>query len=406
MQKTSWEKLHFLIFFIPYTLFSSVHYQLSIFLMRFRIDTDIFRKAIDVASHATGTNNLTPILENILIDAWYKRLVLTGNNLEMAIEYIIEEKVDIEVEGRFTISSKFLTAYIALVQDKEVTVELEKWGSLRFTTASSNTKFKGASADKFPIIPNLVANTPLRIESKDLKTAIEKTLFSTADGAVRPVLAGIFLHANKERLIFASTDSFRLSEFVVKTNSSESYSPVIIPKKTAAELARIVNDENEKMPIELYFHENQLLAIRGNIRLSSRLLSGKFPEYDGFFPKEFMTKTTILQSDLVTSLRQANLVARENNYNTRIRSKHEWVVEISTGDTEVGASSISISGSVEWQEDIVWVNAQYVLEALSVIREDYVSFEYKSALSPIIIKWVPGEDGEYSYRHLIMPLKI
>lgn len=109
----------------------------------------------------------------------------------------------------------------------------------------------------------------------------------------------------------------------MKTNSPESYTPVIIPKKTAAELARIVNDENEKMPIELYFHENQLLATRGNIRLSSRLLSGKFPEYDGFFPKEFMTKTTVLQSDLVTSLRQANLVARENNYNTRIRSKHE-----------------------------------------------------------------------------------
>lgn len=94
--------------------------------MRFRIDTDLFRKAIETASHATGTNNLTPILENILIEAGYKRLVLTGNNLEMAIEYIIEDNVDIEAEGKFTISSKFLTSYIALVQDREVTVELEK----------------------------------------------------------------------------------------------------------------------------------------------------------------------------------------------------------------------------------------------------------------------------------------
>lgn len=94
--------------------------------MRFRIDTDIFRKAIETASHATGANNLTPILENILIDAGYKRLVLTGNNLEMAIECIIENTVDVEVEGKFTISSKFLTSYIGLVQDKEVTVELEK----------------------------------------------------------------------------------------------------------------------------------------------------------------------------------------------------------------------------------------------------------------------------------------
>lgn len=123
--------------------------------------------------------------------------------------------------------------------------------------------------------------------------------------------------------------------------------PVIIPKKTAQELSRLVNDDDESKKIELYFHENQLLAVRGNIRLSSRLLSGKFPEYDTFFPKEHTTKTILLRSDLAMSLKQANLVARENNYNTRIRSKHDGVIEISTGDTEIGASSISLTGSVE-----------------------------------------------------------
>jgi DNA polymerase III sliding clamp (beta) subunit (PCNA family) len=94
--------------------------------MRFRISTDIFKKAIEISSHATGSNNLTPILENILIEAAYKKVILTGNNLEMAIEYIIEDGIDVEVEGKFTISSKFLTSYISLVGDKDVTVELEK----------------------------------------------------------------------------------------------------------------------------------------------------------------------------------------------------------------------------------------------------------------------------------------
>lgn len=374
--------------------------------MRFRIDTTLFRKAIETASHATGTNNLTPILENILIDAGYKRLVLTGNNLEMAIEYIIEDSVDVEVEGRFTISSKFLTSYIALVQDKEITVELEKWGSLKFTTESSDTKFKWASAEKFPVIPNLVPNNPLKIQSKDLKSAIEKTLFSTADGAVRPVLAGIYLKAAEDKLIFASTDSFRLSEFAIKVKAEGTHPSVIIPKKTAAELARLVSDDEEKMPIDLYFHENQLLATRGNVRLSSRLLSGKFPDYEGFFPTTYATKTVTLRSDLVTSLRQGNLVARENNYNTRIRSKHDGNVEISTGDTEIGASLISIKWTVEWQEDIIGVNAQYLLEVVNIMKEDYISFEYKSPLSPIIITGFPKDDEKYSYRHLIMPLKI
>jgi hypothetical protein len=76
----------------PYrTTFYLVTYYLLLFFMRFRIQTDIFRRAIEATGHATSTNNLTPILENILIDAQFKRLVLTGNNLDMAIEYIVEK---------------------------------------------------------------------------------------------------------------------------------------------------------------------------------------------------------------------------------------------------------------------------------------------------------------------------
>ena len=129
--------------------------------MRFRIQTDIFRRAIEATGHATSTNNLTPILENILIDAQFKRLVLTGNNLAMAIEYIVEKGVAVEAEGRFTLSSKFLMSYIALVQDSEVTVELEKGGSLMFRTKSGETKFKGISGDKFPSIPPIPTLTPI-----------------------------------------------------------------------------------------------------------------------------------------------------------------------------------------------------------------------------------------------------
>ncbi len=121
---------------------SPISYLLSPSHMRFRIQTDIFRRAIEATGHATSTNNLTPILENILIDAQFKRLVLTGNNLDMAIEYIVEKGVEVELEGRFTLSSKFLMSYIALVQDSEVTVELEKGGSLMFKTKSGETKFK------------------------------------------------------------------------------------------------------------------------------------------------------------------------------------------------------------------------------------------------------------------------
>lgn len=185
-------------------------------------------------------------------------------------------------------------------------------------------------------------------------------------------------------LYFASTDSFRLSEFRITTETNTTQSEIIIPERAAAELSHLINEDTKV--VELFTYESQLLVVLGPIRLTSRLLSGKFPDYESFFPSEYKSKSTVLRSEFINALKQANLVARQNNYNTKIRSKHEGSIEIYTGDTEIGASSISISGSVEGQEDIIGVNSEYILQVLSVIREDYVSFEYKNPLSPIVIK--------------------
>lgn len=373
--------------------------------MRFRIQTDILKKAIEATSHATSTSNLTPILENILIDAGYKRLVLTGNNLDMAIEYSITEGVDIEAEGRFTLSSRFLSSYISLVQDTEITLSLDKNGSIVLETSSGSTKIKGIDAEKFPTIPVIPSVTPIKIDARELRTAIDKTLFSTADGNVRPMLAGIYMRSEWDELIFASTDSFRLSDFHIKPKHAVEHVPIIIPARTAMELARLITDDIED--IEIYTHESQMLVQIWPSRLTSRLLSGKFPDYSGFFPKEFQTKTTVLRNDLINALKQVNLVARQNNYNTRIRSLHDGHIDIFTGDTEIGASTRTVSATVEWQEDTIGINSEYLLAALTVIKEDYVSFEYKNPLSPLVLSWVAGDKKETQmYRHLIMPLKI
>lgn len=94
-------------------------------------------------------------------------------------------------------------------------------------------------------------------------------------------------------------------------------------------------------------HESQIRIQIGKIRITSRLLSGKFPDYQSFFPDEHQTKTTLLRSDLITVLKQVNLVARQNNYNTRLRSKHDGKVEVFTGDTEIGNSTLVITGTTE-----------------------------------------------------------
>lgn len=137
--------------------------------MRFRIQTDIFRKALDATSRAASTSKLTPILENILIDAGYDQVTLTGNNLEMSIEYTIKENVTVESEGRFTVESKFLLQYISLVHDSELEVEQENSGTITFITKSGRTKIHGMEASKFPSTPMIHKNDPIVLGAEDLK---------------------------------------------------------------------------------------------------------------------------------------------------------------------------------------------------------------------------------------------
>lgn len=374
--------------------------------MRFRIQTDIFRKALDATSRAASTSKLTPILENILIDAGYDQVTLTGNNLEMSIEYTIKENVTVESEGRFTVESKFLLQYISLVHDSELEVEQENSGTITFITKSGRTKIHGMEASKFPSTPMIHKNDPIVLGAEDLKWAIDKTLFSAAENSVRPMLSGIYFNAGWDKLTFASTDSFRLSDYVIKTREAVSHPPIIIPKKTASELAHLINSEEVKQ-VEIYVQDTQMFAQIWNVTMTSRLLAGKFPEYGAFFPTEFQTKSTVLRSDLINALKQANLVAKDNNNNVRVRSLTEGKVEIFTGDTEKGASNRSVSGTTEWKDDTIGINSEYLLNVLSVIREDYVSFEYKNPLSPIVVRGVATDNSlEKEYRHLIMPLKI
>ncbi len=372
--------------------------------MHFEIDTKILKESIDIVSHASVWIWLTPILENIMFNAQYKKVIITANNLEMAIEYVINSQIDIKSEWTFTVSSKFLSSFIWLLPDEKVEIELIWNSSLSFRTPSSETKIKWIEASKFPLIPTFKKDYSFNMNSADLKKAIEKTLFSTAQWNIRPTLAWIYLSITEESIIFASTDSFRLSEYKIKNKVNlERPINVIIPSKTALELSRILS---ENVNVELIISENQILFIFWNIKLFSRLLNWHFPDYKVFFPISYSTKWVILRTDFISALKRINLISKENNYNTRMNFDSNFWLELSTWDTEIWAWRIQVAASIEWENSAIGLNSTYLLEVLNVIKDDYVSLDFETNLSPVMIKWVSDKDENIEYKHIIMPLKI
>lgn len=375
--------------------------------MKFQVSTKTLKEWLDIVNHATASISTTPILENILIKANYNNIVLTSNNLEMAIEHIIWENIKIDLEWSFCVPSKIFTNYISLVQDDNVYIELLKDDSIEIKTESWNVKIKWNNASDFPLIPAVKEQNSFEIKSSIIKKSIEKTLFSSAEWNIRPTLAWIYLSLDGNKAKFATTDSFRLSEYKVTLEKEPwvNFSQ-IIPNKTAFELRSILDDEQN---VKIVTWENQVVFLFENTKFYSRLLNWKFPDYEWFFPTTHSTKSVLNRIDLMQALKKINLLSKENNYSIKVSFSNETWILIESSETQIWEWKISLVWTVEWEDNIIWLNSEYFLESLWVIDTTHVAISFESPLSPILIVPVNDEINKkdiWSFRHIIMPLKI
>jgi len=375
--------------------------------MKFTIPTETLKRWLEVVNHATASITTTPILENILLKVNYNNIVLTSNNLEMAIEYMISDDLFIESEWAFCIPSKLFSNYINLVNDDTVKIELLNDDSIKIDTNSGKLKIKWIDASEFPLIPTIREEISLTLSSEIVKKSIDKTLFSSAEWNIRPTLAWLAVNIKNNEVIFASTDSFRLTEYKTILNESVNNNfSQIIPSKTCSQIKSILWTNQD---VKIVSWDNQIAFFTWNVKIYSRLLNGKFPDYSTFFPTTFSTKAEVNRVDLISWLKKINLVSRENNYSIKMSlSANRWI-ELETSETQIWESDVTLVWVVEWEDNIVWINSTYFLEVLWVIDSTHISISFESPLSPIMIS--PIEDPEKSqskntFKHIIMPLKI
>lgn len=375
--------------------------------MKFTIDTHLLKEALAVVNHATASITTTPILESILIKVNYENIVFTSNNLEMAIEYVVNEGISDLIEGAFCVPSKLFTSYISLVQDNTITLELINNNSIELKSESGDVKIKWVDAWDFPVIPWVKEETSLTLKWNVVKKAIEKTLFSSAEWNIRPTLAWIFVNISWDVAKFASTDSFRLSEYKTKLSSeiTNSFSQ-IIPSKTTNQLKSILKDDEE---VKIISGDNQIAFIFGNTKFYSRLLNGKFPDYTTFFPEIHSTKAEINRVELIQALRKINLISKENNYSIKMVFDAENGIILETNETQIWEWEVRLVWVVEWENAQIWINSVYFLEVLWVIDTTHISIQFENPLAPILITPLIDPDrkkDESEFRHIIMPLKL
>jgi DNA polymerase III subunit beta len=376
--------------------------------MKFTIAKTALKNVLDIVTHATAGITTSPILENILIKVHFQHIVFSSNNLEMAIECIVKEGINIVSEWSFCVPAKLFSSYVTLIDEDEIEIELLGNENLQIKTTWGKTKIKGKDAEEFPLIPRVKEEISIKMNGWVMKKAIEKTLFSSAEGNIRPTLAWIYVNIQNTTASFASTDSFRLTEYKTELgNSAEHPFSQIIPNKTAFEIKSIIKEDDE---ITIVSGENQIGFFFGEVKVYSRLLNGKFPDYDSannkFFPTKFATRVEVNRFELMQALKKINLISRENNYSIKISCSSENGLLIETSQTQIGEGEIKVQASVEGENNIIWINSTYFLEVLSVIESSHIQIGFETTLSPILITPIDEKKTKAQFRHIIMPLKI
>lgn len=203
--------------------------------MKIKISQSDALNNLKIVSRAVAGQNTLPVLGNILIRAEGKKVYFAATNLEISISTSTE--ADVQNEGAVTVPAKILTSYVSLLnKDSDIEMTVSDGSTLEIKSKSSKTKIKGISADEFPAIARVEAGTKVEIPTKDFREAVHLVGFSAQENSSRPILAGVYFANNKDELRMVATDSYRLSEKVLKLETPAEEKNVLSPFEQSLKL--------------------------------------------------------------------------------------------------------------------------------------------------------------------------
>ncbi len=383
--------------------------------MKFLCKTSELLHSLNLVSRAISGQQALPILGNVLIKVEGKRCQISATDLELSI--ITSFEANIENEGSITVPAKAIVNFAQYNSDNEVLLETSEGTQLQCTSAHAKTVISGESASEYPTITPIERETNFSLEAQPLLEALHMVTFASAKTTLRPVLAGVYVHTNKENLILVATDSYRLSEYTIKTDGIGGDISCIIPAKVLEELKSILGsykgEKKEKegdiapktkvSKVDIALSTQQIEVKIGNTQLLSRLIDGKFPDYKQIIPNDKKTKAAIKTKDLATITKRMHYFAKETNNNlTFTVRKSDNTIHLTTPHTQAGRDEATLDIELTGEDNKIALSSSYLLDFLGHVDDDVVEMHLTDSMHPAVFH-VPSNEN---LLHLIMPLRI
>jgi DNA polymerase III subunit beta len=365
------------------------------------------KRGLSIANHAVASKSTLPVLSNVLLATDAGRLKIAATNLEIGLTHWIGAKV--EQEGAVTIPAKLLSDVVGSLPNDKIEMTLDpRTQTLNLRCARFETNIKGIEAEEFPSIPTITGSEPNAIIPPDLmRSAIEQVAFAAAKDDSRPVLAGVLARIHGTDAIFVAADGFRLALRTIQLPEPVAQ-PVefIVPARALAELRGIIGDDE---PVEITVTPNggQVLFHTPSTDLVSRLIEGRFPDYERIIPQKYATRTVLDTQELLKAVKLSSYFALSSANIVKLTMHSGGDLQpgkllLSANAAEVGDNKGELDGQVQGEDSTLALDVRYLTEALAAIKTSQVAIETQTAQSPGVFRPI-GQDG---YIHIVMPMTV
>jgi DNA polymerase-3 subunit beta len=367
--------------------------------MNIKINRDILLKPLSSVSGIVERRHTLPILSNLLLEAKQDKIVLTATDLEMQISLSVNTAVGADLST--TISArKLLDICRALPENAEINITPAD-NRIQVKAGKSRFNLQTLPAADYPVMTKATGTVSavVTLAQGVLKRLFKQVEFAMAQQDIRYYLNGLLFEVTANRLNVVGTDGHRLSFTSTELSQNYEKQELILPRKTVIELIKLLDDTDEDVTIEIT--AGQVNFTFGDIRLISKVIDGKFPDYTRVIPVGHQNSFTTDRMTILLSMQRASILSNEKYRGIRMVLANNSLRLISTNsEQEEAEEELEIDYHGEALD--IGFNVTYMIDVLNNVSSENIIFSFADANSSCLVTVPDDED----YKYVVMPMRI
>jgi DNA polymerase-3 subunit beta len=365
--------------------------------MKFVVNREALLKPLQQVTGVVERRQTLPILSNVLLQVSADSLAITGTDLE--VELVSRIPLDGAVAGEITVPARKLMDICRELPDK-ADIEMEMTNQrLSIRSGRFKSTLSTLPASDFPTVDKSASELSMSLDSKSLKGLIDKTAFAMAQQDVRYFLNGMLFEIGAGVMRTVATDGHRLAMSYMDIDSQSEATQVIVPRKGVLELQRLLGEVNGNVSVNV--GSNHLCIESAEYLMTTKLVDGRFPDYDRVIPKNGDKVVLADRVELRQALNRTAILSNEKFRGIRVNLA-SGVLQLSANNPEQEEAEESVNVDYEGDALEVGFNVVYLQDVLGVLQSDKVRITMHDGNSSALLEEPEAEDSIY----VVMPMKL